>query len=174
MEKTIKSGLTAKKLAILGLMLAFALILSYVEFLIPFSFGIPGVKLGLANAAVLLALYLLGWKSALLVSVLRILLSALLFGSVLSLAFSLAGGLLSFFVMALLKYTKKFHPAAVSAAGGFSHNLGQLIAAAFLVQNLALVYYLPVLLFFGLLTGLMIGIICQEILLRQKFMKTFK
>lgn len=166
--------MTAKKLALLGLFLAFALILSYVEYLIPFSFGIPGVKLGLANAAVLLALYLLGWKSALIVSVSRILLSSLLFGSVLSLSFSLAGGLLSFFVMAFLKALNLFHPASVSAAGGFFHNLGQLIAAAFLVQNLKLIYYLPVLLFFGLLTGLVIGIICQEILLRQNFMKTFK
>ena len=162
-----KQGFSPKKLAALGLLLAFAMILSYVEFLIPFSFGIPGVKLGLANAAILLSLYLLGWKSALLISLSRIFLSALLFGTVLSLAFALTGGILSFLVMAVLCSSKKFYPVSVSAAGGMAHNFGQLLSACLLIRTLNLIYYLPILLISGFLTGLLIGIICQEILLRK-------
>lgn len=163
----LKQGFSPKKLAALGLFLAFAMILSYVEFLIPFSFGIPGVKLGLANAAILLSLYLLGWRSAFLISLSRIFLSALLFGNVLSLSFALTGGILSLLVMAVLYSLKKFHAVSISAAGGMAHNFGQLLAACLLIRSLKLIYYLPILLISGFLTGLLIGIICQEILLRK-------
>ena len=155
-----------KKLALLGLFLALALILSYVEILLPMNFGIPGIKLGLANAVVLLALYLVGTKAAFLLSVSRIALSALLFGTLFSFLYSLLGGLLSFLVMVLLKKTKKLHIVTVSVFGGISHNLGQLIVAYFFVSNVNLFYYLPVLLLAGALTGAVIGVISAELMRR--------
>lgn len=153
-----------KRIALLGMLLALALIVSYVEVLLPFNFGIPGIKLGLANIVILTALYLLGERDALLLLIARVALSAMLFGTVMSFLYSLVGGLLSFAVMALLKRTKRFRIFTVSIAGGVSHNAGQLIVAAFIVSNLNLFYYMPVLLLAGLLTGALIGIIAQEII----------
>ncbi len=164
-QKNKPSGV--KRLAFLSILLALALILSYVEVLIPFSFGIPGIKLGLPNALVLLALYLLGEKEACLLSVTRILLSALLFGTLLSFLYSLTGGILSLVVMILLKKNNRFHVVTVSICGGVTHNLGQLLIAAAFVSNLKVFYYLPVLLLAGFLTGALIGIISRELILRM-------
>ncbi len=155
-----------KKTAYLGLFLALALICSYIESLIPFYFGIPGVKLGLANIVVVLMLYCTGAKSALAVSVLRILLSGFLFGNMFSILYSLAGGLASFLCMVLLKRSGRFRIISVSAAGGVTHNLGQIAVAAAVVENRSLFYYYPVLFIAGTLTGIVIGIAAQEILLR--------
>lgn len=155
-----------KKAASLALFLALALILGFVERVIPFQFGIPGIRLGLPNALILMALYLLGTKEAFLLSVMRILLSALLFGTFFSFLYSISGGLLSFLVMWGLKKTGKLHVLTVSAMGGISHNLGQLIVACLVVSNLNLVYYAPVLLLSGLLTGLLIGVIAGELIKR--------
>lgn len=155
-----------KKTAYLGLFLALALICSYIESLIPFYFGIPGVKLGLTNIVVVLMLYCTGAKSALAVSVLRILLSGFLFGNMFSILYSLAGGLASFLCMVLLKRSGRFRIISVSAAGGVTHNLGQIAVAAAVVENRSLFYYYPVLFIAGTLTGIVIGIAAQEILLR--------
>lgn len=155
-----------KSLALLGMLLGLALLCSYVETLIPFHFRIPGIKLGLANIVVVIAMYLIGPKEALLITVARIFLSGLLFGNMFAVVYSLAGGLLSFFVMFLLKTKIKLHVISVSAAGGISHNLGQLIVAALVVENINLLYYMSVLFFAGLLTGLLIGIVSREILAR--------
>lgn len=155
-----------KKTAYLGVFLALALVCSYVESLIPFYFGIPGVKLGLTNVVVILMLYVMGTKEAVTVSVLRILLAGFLFGNVFSILYSLAGGLLSFLCMALLKRTGKFKIISISAAGGITHNLGQIVVAAIVVENINLFYYFPVLLLAGIITGILIGIAAQEILLR--------
>lgn len=155
-----------KKTAYLGLFLALALICSYVESLIPFSVGIPGVKLGLANIVVILMLYETQARFALLISILRIVLAGLLFGNLFSILYSLAGGLLSFFCMALLKQTGKFRIISVSAVGGITHNLGQILLAAVIVENKNLLYYFPLLLLAGIATGILIGITAQEILLR--------
>lgn len=162
-------GSRSRRVAVIGMYIAVAMICSYIESLIPFGFGIPGVKLGLANLAVLLALYTLGTSSALLVSVLRIVLTGFLFGNAFSILYSLAGGLLSFLVMWLLSRTKKLSPVSVSAAGGISHNIGQLIVAAALVENYSVFYYIPLLLPAGLVTGLLIGIAAQEMLVRLPF-----
>lgn len=155
-----------KKTAYLGLFLALALICSYVESLIPFSVGIPGVKLGLANIVVILMLYETQARFALLISILRIVLAGLLFGNLFSILYSLAGGLLSFLCMALLKQTGKFRIISVSAVGGITHNLGQILLAAVIVENKNLLYYFPLLLLAGIATGILIGITAQEILLR--------
>lgn len=150
------------KVAYLGVFLALALICSYVESLIPFYFGIPGVKLGLTNLVVVLMLYCVGAKEALLISVLRIVLSGFLFGNMFSILYSLAGGLLSFIVMVLLKKMGKGSMVLVSVCGGIFHNVGQLIVAAIVVENYNIFYYFPILLLAGFLTGLLIGIASQE------------
>lgn len=157
---------TGRKIAYLGLFLALALICSYVESLIPFHFGIPGVKLGLTNIVVVLLLYCVGGREAFLISVLRIVLNGFLFGNMFAVLYSLAGAGLSFFVMLLLKRSGKFKCISVSTAGGVSHNVGQLFVAALVVENFSLFYYIPVLLAAGFVTGLLIGILSQEMILR--------
>ena len=123
------------KIAYWGVFLALALVCSYVESLIPISFGIPGVKLGLTNIVVILMLYTIGAKDAILISVLRIILAGFMFGNAFSIIYSLAGGILSFVVMLLLKNTGKLKILSISTAGGISHNVGQLIVAALVVEN---------------------------------------
>lgn len=159
-----------KKTAYMGVFLAFALILSYIESLIPFYFGIPGMKLGLANLIVVVMLYLAGTKEAFVISVLRILLSGFLFGNMFGILYSLAGGLLSFFVMWLVKRAGHFHTVTVSVCGGIFHNVGQLLVAALVVENYNVLYYMPVLLVAGILTGFVIGILADELGKRLKFL----
>ncbi len=156
--------MSTKKITLSALMVALAMILSYIEALIPFSFGIPGIKLGLANLVVLAALYLFGPVQALLISVVRIFLISITFGSMAALLYSLAGGLLSFFVMLILSKIKGFSVIGISVAGGVSHNLGQLIVAALVVENMNLFFYFPVLILAGVITGLLIGIAVKAVL----------
>lgn len=145
------------KTAYLGLLTAAALMLSYIELLIPFQIGIPGVKLGLANLAVVLCLYLFGWKEAILMACVKACISGLLFGNLFMISYSLAGALLSVLVMILLKKRNCFHIPVVSAAGGVAHNIGQLSVAALVTETYGIVFYMPVLLAAGLLTGLAVG-----------------
>lgn len=167
MKKTDSTPLRGK-IAYLGVFLALALICSYVESLIPFYFGIPGVKLGLTNIVVVLLLYLAGTREAFLVSVARVVLAGFLFGNMFSILYSMAGALLSFFVMYLLKKTGKFGVLPVSISGGMFHNVGQLCVAAFVVENYNIFYYMPVLLIAGIVTGALIGVAAQEIILRLR------
>lgn len=148
----------------MAMMIALAMIFSYVETMIPINFGIPGVKLGLANLVIVAAIYLFGGKQAFLISIVRIFLSGFMFGNLASIMYSLAGGLLSLAVMLLLKKTDKLSILAVSVMGGICHNIGQLIVAMLVVENLKLIFYIPVLLISGFLTGLLIGIVCRVIL----------
>jgi heptaprenyl diphosphate synthase len=145
-------------------LVALAMIFSYVEVMIPFNFGIPGVKLGLANLVVVTALYLLGFKQALLISVVRMILIAFTFGSLAALIYSLAGGLASLFLMSLLQKSRAFSVPGISAAGGFAHHIGQLAVAALAADTLSLFRYLPILGPCGLLTGLLIGLLARQIL----------
>ncbi len=154
------------KIAYWGVFLALALVCSYVESLIPISFGIPGVKLGLTNIVVILMLYTIGAKDAILISVLRIILAGFMFGNAFSIVYSLAGGILSFVVMLLLKNTGKLKILSVSVAGGISHNVGQLIVAALIVENYNILFYVPVLIIAGIITGFLIGLLAGEIVLR--------
>lgn len=152
--------------AYFGVFTALALIFSYVEMLIPIQFGVPGIKLGLANLLIVIMLYKCGPKEALLLSVVRIILSGFIFGNMFSILYSLAGGILSLAVMALLKSRGGFSVMGVSIAGGVSHNLGQLAVAMAVVATYRVGYYFPVLLIAGLLTGMLIGIISNEVLKR--------
>jgi len=152
------------KTAYLGLMLAFALILSYIELLIPFSFGIPGIKLGLANLAVVLTLYLTGRKEAFILTIVKAVLCGFLFGSMTMILYSLSGAICSFLVMALMVKSNRFHLPVVSAAGGIMHNIGQLLIARFTVKTYGIWYYVPVLILAGITTGILIGIIASLVI----------
>jgi heptaprenyl diphosphate synthase len=154
----------AAKVAYLAIMIALALILSYVEAMIPLNFGVPGIKLGLANLVVLIGLFLLSPGEVLAISVARILLAGFLFGNAASIIYSLAGGLLSFAVMLLLSKCSRLSIMGISIAGGVSHNIGQIIVACIAVENIKLMYYLPALLIAGVLTGLLIGVIGGRVL----------
>lgn len=145
------------KTAYMGLMLAFALILSYIETLLPFSFGIPGIKLGLSNVAVLMSICLMGYGEGAAVAVLKAVLTSFLFGSLSMLLYSLSGVLFSYPVMALMVRSRKFHIPVISGTGGVFHNLGQLLAAYLAVEIYGLWYYVPILMIAGLLTGLFTG-----------------
>ena len=152
--------------AYFGVFTALALIFSYVETLIPINFGIPGVKLGLANLVIVMVLYKTDFKEALLLSVTRVILAGFIFGNLFSILYSLAGGVLSLMVMKALRCRKSFSVIGVSIAGGVSHNIGQLIVAMLVVETYQVGYYLPVLLIAGTLTGAVIGIVCREVLKR--------
>lgn len=153
-----------KELTLVALMAALALIFSYIEVLIPFSMGIPGVKLGIANIVIIVVLYMLGARYALTVNVVRVLIAGLLFTGLFGALYSLAGALLSFIVMGLLKRTEIFSIVGVSIAGGVAHNLGQLLVAAFLISNIKIFIYFPILIFSGVASGIVIGIISSLIL----------
>ena len=140
------------RIAACGVLTALALIFSYVEFLVPLPIPVPGIKLGLANIVVLVCLYLLGEKYAFFINCTRIALAALLFGSLFSALYALAGGLVSFAVMALLKKTDLFSVCGVSMAGGVFHNLAQTAVAAAITKTAGLFGYFPVLLAAGLIT----------------------
>jgi heptaprenyl diphosphate synthase len=147
-----------------ALLAALALIFSYIEVLIPFNPGIPGIKLGIANLVIIVALYYLGPKYALTVNLIRILIAGLLFNGMFGALYSLSGGLLSWLVMALLQKTRLFSVTGVSMAGGVAHNLGQLLTAAFIVSNIKVFIYFPVLIFSGMICGTLIGILSYLIL----------
>ncbi len=154
--------------AYFGVFTALALIFSYVETLIPISFGIPGVKLGLANLVIVIALYKIRPGEALLLSVTRVALAGFIFGNYFSIIYSLAGGLLSLAVMAFLKKEGGFSVIGVSIAGGVSHNVGQLIVAMLVVETFSVIYYVPVLLAAGAITGFFIGILAEQMLRRLR------
>lgn len=175
-----------RRTAELGFMLALALILSYVESLIPFSFGIPGIKLGLPNLIVLLLLYgcladnalgaekqagrrfakffSKGDREALLVNGLRVILSGFLFGNLYAILYGLAGAVFSFTAMYIGRRTKLFSMVGVSVIGGVFHNIGQLLVAIAVVETFAVVYYVPFLLAAGTVTGALLGLVGRELL----------
>lgn len=155
-----------KNLALYGLLTALALVLSYLESLLPLSFAVPGVKMGLPNIAVLFALYRLGGKGACAISLARVLLASVLFGNMFSLAYSAAGAALSLLVMLLLKKSGKFGVAAVSVTGGVAHNAGQIIVAIFVLETRGLIWYLPPLCVSGIAAGLLVGL-ASALLIRR-------
>ena len=150
------------KVAYFGVFTSLALIFSYVETLIPVNFGIPGVKLGLANLIIVTGLYKMRLSEVFLLSVVRVVLSGFIFGNYFSILYSLAGGILSLTVMALLKKAGGFSVIGISIAGGTFHNIGQLVVAMLVVETFSVIYYVPVLLLAGTLTGLVIGVTANE------------
>lgn len=146
-----------KRLVLLAMLTAVAMILSYVESLLP-SVGIPGVKMGLANIAVIFALFRFGWKEAAALSLVRVVLVSLLFGSVGAMLYSLAGAVLSLAVMALLRRIDRFSTVGISVAGGVAHNAGQILMAMLMLQTKQLLGYLPVLAVSGIAGGVLTGL----------------
>ena len=146
-----------KRLVLLAMLTAVAMILSYVESLLP-SVGIPGVKMGLANIAVIFALFRFGWKEAAALSLVRVVLVSLLFGSVGAMLYSLAGAVLSLAVMALLRRIDRFSTMGVSVAGGVAHNAGQILMAMLILRTKQLLGYLPVLAVSGIAGGVLTGL----------------
>lgn len=155
------------KAAYFGVFTALALIFSYVELLIPIQFGVPGMKLGLANLVIVIFLYKRNAKEAMLLSIVRILLAGFMFSNLFSILYSFAGGILSLIVMTVLKKTETFSVIGVSIAGGVAHNMGQLVIAMLVVETYRVGYYFPVLLITGMVTGMLIGVISNEVLKRM-------
>ena len=148
-----------KKIAVLALSIALAMILSFVESQIPAFVAIPGVKIGLANIAVVFVLYKLGWKEAVLISLVRVFMVSVLFGTAVSLFYSVAGAVLSLTGMVLLRKTGLFSTVAVSVTGGVLHNVGQILMACLLLETNVIVYYLPFLILSGVIAGVVIGVV---------------
>lgn len=153
-----------KKVPYLGLLLAIALILGYVESLIPNILPIPGFKLGLSNLAVVLCLFLFGWQDALILTIIKAVLSSLLFGNLSMMIYSLSGAIFSCLIMILFRKMKKIHAPGISALGGMSHNMAQVYVAYTIVHTAGVLYYLPVLMLVGVLTGTILGIICSLVI----------
>lgn len=147
-----------KKLTLLALTISFALILSFVESRIPALVAIPGVKVGLANIAVIFALYKFGLKEAITVSILRIIIVSMLFGSAVSLMYSAAGAVLSLCTMVILKKLTSLSEVTVSVCGGVMHNVGQITMASILFDTNLVIYYLPFLIFSGIFAGIAVGV----------------
>lgn len=158
----------AKKTAYYGCMTAIAMICGYIEALIPFNFGIPGIKLGLANVAAVYLLYRNGAAPAFAVNTARILLCGILFGNAASVFYSLCGGTLSLTVMILAKRTGIFSVVGVSAAGAAAHNMGQLAAAALVIGAGPVIGYFPILNIAGTVAGVLIGVASHYIIKRTR------
>jgi len=154
-----------KRIALFGMLVALAFIFSYIEHLIPLPLP-TGVKLGAANIVILCALYFLGWKEAIAVSMVRIVLSGFAFG-ISTVPYSLVGGMLSLLAMVLLKRMKGFGITGVSVAGSVCHNIGQTMVAMLLLGSKT-VYYFPLLLFSGIIAGILIGLISGMIVTKLK------
>ena len=160
-----------KKVAFLGMCIALSMILSFVESQIPPLMAVPGVKVGLPNIVMVFMLYKIGAKETAIVSILRVILVGILFGTPLSMIYSLVGAALSLIGMILLKKTNLFAPITVSVAGGILHNIGQIATACLVMETAQIAYYLPVLLISGTVAGILIGLTAAMILKRLEKMK---
>ncbi len=158
----------AKKTAYYGCLLGLAVICGFVEFLIPFDFGIPGIKLGLANIVAVYLLYKNGFWHALAVNTLRTLLCGILFGNAMSIFYSLCGGVLALAVMYFAKKAPFLSAVGVSVAGAVAHNIGQLAAATTVIGFAALQFYLPFLIIAAVVTGFLVGLAATYLIKRVK------
>lgn len=155
-----------KKVPVLGMFVALALIMSYIESILPLNIGIPGAKIGLPNIVIIIALYKAGERQACFLSVVRIFLAGFLFGNMFSIVYSIMGAIFSLGIMILLKRKTDFSVYGISMAGGVMHNAGQIVAAMVVLETKELIYYLPVLTIIGTVAGIFIGIISGNVLKR--------
>lgn len=148
-----------KRLAFLSIATTLALVLSYVEMLLPPIWSaVPGVKVGLPNIIIIFLIFKLSFKDAIAVSFIRIFLSALLFGNVMSLAYSILGAIFSITIMFILKKSGWFSIIGISIGGGVFHNLGQIIAAILIMQTKEIGYYMIILSITGIFAGIFVGV----------------
>lgn len=162
----MRSGKYIRQITTMGMLVALAMVLGFVETLIPINLGIPGMKLGLANIVVVIALFLFDIKTAVVVSILRIILIAMTFGNMSMMFYSIAGASLSLLSMIAISKIKSFSLISVSIVGGIMHNVGQIICAAFVVRTNGVFTYLPILMIAGLVSGALIGIVAGLISVR--------
>ena len=162
----MRSGKYIRQITTMGMLVALAMVLGFVETLIPINLGIPGMKLGLANIVVVIALFLFDVKTAVVVSILRIILIAMTFGNMSMMFYSIAGASLSLLSMIAVSKIKSFSLISVSIVGGIMHNVGQIICAAFVVRTNGVFTYLPVLIIAGLVSGALVGIVAGLISVR--------
>lgn len=156
-----------KKIAVLGLATAVALILAYVEAMLPPLFNaVPGIKIGLPNIIIVFVLYRFGLKEASIVSLVRMLAVSFMFGNMMALVYSLAGAFLSMLVMVVLKKLNFLSVVGVSVAGGVFHNVGQILTAMLLLGTAELGYYLIILTITGTLSGIFVGL-CGAIIVQR-------
>ena len=149
----------SKKIAVLGVLTGVALVLSYLEAILPPIYAaVPGIKVGLPNIVIILILYKFGAREAAVISFLRVVLVALLFGNAMTLAYSLVGAVLSLLVMALMKKADFFSPVGVSILGGVFHNIGQILVAIVLLNSTLIGYYMIILTITGTLAGVFVGL----------------
>lgn len=160
-----------QKLTALALTVTFALVLSYIESRVPAFVAIPGIKVGLANIAVIFTLYNIGLKEAAMISAVRVFIISMLFGSPLSMIYSFAGAILSLTVMALLKKLTPLNEVTVSVAGGVMHNVGQIAVACAILETNVVVYYLPFLILSGTVAGIAVGVAAAVLIKRFKLTK---
>ena len=156
-------ALRTKMLALSAILAAMAMILSYIEALFPLPVPVPGIKLGLANLVILIAIYRLGFKYAFSINCVRIFTTGLLFTGLFGALYSFAGGVLSIIVMYALYRTNLFSMVGISMAGGVAHNLGQLITACIIMSNVKLMSYFAILLFAGMGSGILMGIVAYYV-----------
>jgi heptaprenyl diphosphate synthase len=166
MEKAHGDQKRIGKLPVLALLTACAIIMGYVEAVLPLDIGIPGVKPGLCNIVILAALILFSWKEALLVSVVRILAVGFMFGNLFSISYSMAGTICAILIMTVLLNTGRFGLLGISASGGAMHGMGQMIVAKAVLPALPFAGYASVLILSGIVTGALVGLISYEILRR--------
>ena len=156
-----------KFIAFAGVSIALAMVLAYIEVIIPPLFpAIPGIKMGLPNIVIVFLLYRRGPAFAAIVSLLRVLLVSILFGNAMALMYSLAGGILSLLVMILLCKLNFLSAVGVSVAGGVTHNVGQILMAMLLLNTSELGYYLIILMVTGTISGILIGL-CGAALIKR-------
>lgn len=153
-----KKKVNTKKISGIGLMIALAFVLSYIESMMPINIGIPGIKVGFSNIVVIFSLYVYSPLAAFGIAIVRIILVGLTFGNFASLMYSFAGGMLSFVIMYVLRRLDLFSVKGVSVAGGVSHNIGQIIVAMLVLKTKLLIYYLPALIISGMIAGIVVGI----------------
>ena len=169
-----KNSQKIKFIAIYGLFAALAIVVSYIERLIPMPIPLPGIKIGLANIVVLMGLMLFGARTAFSLSIIRIVAVGFLFGSVFSIIYSLAGGLFALLFMIFGKRAKIFGIVGISVLGGVFHNIGQIIVAIIILQTPSLMFYLPVLIIAGCVTGFLIGLVAGHSVLRLRTTPSLK
>lgn len=158
---------STKKIAMLGLCTAVALVLAYIESMLPPVFhAVPGIKIGLPNIIIIFILYRYGLKEAAVVSLVRMVAVSFMFGNLMALIYSFAGGFLSMLVMVLLKKSKLLSVVGVSVAGGVFHNVGQILMAMLFLGTTELGYYLIVLTVTGILSGIFVGL-CGAIIVKR-------
>ena len=160
-----------KKITLLAVFTVIALVIGAAELYIPFIPGLPGIKLGVSNIVVLTAVYFFGFREALAVAIIKVVLLTFMFGNGSSCIYSFAGSLSAVAVMGILKNFSCFSPVGVSMAGSFFHVTAQIICSFFILKSEYIFSYYPVIIFCSIITGTVTGIVAKLIIERKDKLK---